>query len=100
MGRLLTGRRANTHEMRRLGLVNEVVPVHELDTAVDRWIADLLASHLVEGDQADGAMTARFSAPDTRAQRLPTLMAALASVDRLDGVRAFQKKRKPVWSGR
>ena len=43
MGMLLTGRRAKAAELKSLGLVNEVVPRADLDAAVERWLADILA---------------------------------------------------------
>ena len=102
MGLLLTGRRAPAAELHRMGLVNEVVPAAELDAAVDRWVADVLAcaptslraiKQLVQ-------RTAGMSARDAQALRLPAVMAALGSADAEEGVRAFQEKRPPVWTGR
>ncbi|WP_028925844.1 enoyl-CoA hydratase-related protein [Pseudonocardia acaciae] len=101
MGLLLTGRRAPAAELHRMGLVNEVVPAAELDAAVDRWVADVLAcaptslraiKQLVQ-------RTEHLSAREAQAQRLPAVIAALSSADSVEGVRAFQEKRPPVWPG-
>lgn len=102
MGLLLTGRRADAREMCRLGLVNEVVAVEELDAAVDRWVRDVLACAptSVRAIKQMVQCTGHLSARDARAQRLPALIAALDSEDSREGVRAFQEKRDPVWPGR
>jgi len=102
MGLLLTGRRAEAAEMRAMGLVNEVVPAAELDAAVDRWLADVLACAptSLRAVKQMVQRTAHLSAQEARAQRLPALMAALDSEDSKEGVRAFQEKRPPVWPGR
>lgn len=101
MSLLLTGRRASAAEMRQMGLVNEVVAVEDLDSAVERWVADILACAptSVRAVKQMVQRTAHLSAQDARAQRLPALMAALDSQDSREGVRAFQEKRKPVWPG-
>jgi crotonobetainyl-CoA hydratase len=102
MGLLLTGRRAPASELYRMGLVNQVVPAGELDAAVDRWVADVLACAptslraIKQVVQRTAGMTAR----DAQALRLPAVMAALASADAEEGVRAFQEKRPPAWTGR
>lgn len=101
MSLLLTGRRASAAEMQQMGLVNEVVAVEDLDSAVDRWVTDILACAptSVRAVKQMVQRTAHLSAQDARAQRLPALMAALDSQDSREGVRAFQEKRKPVWPG-
>ncbi|MFB8267005.1 enoyl-CoA hydratase-related protein [Streptomyces sp. NPDC055955] len=102
MGLLLTGRRASAAEMQRMGLVNEVVPAQELDAAVDRWVADILAC-APTSLRAIKQMVQRgsgLSAQDAHKLRTPALMAALDSEDGKEGVLAFQQKRPPVWPGR
>ena len=43
MGMLLTGRRVSAAQALEWGLINEIAPRAELDAAVDRWLADILA---------------------------------------------------------
>ncbi|ETK38016.1 enoyl-CoA hydratase-related protein [Microbispora sp. ATCC PTA-5024] len=102
MGLLLTGRRARAAEMERMGLVNEVVPAAELDAAVDRWVADVLACSptSLRAVKQMVQRTAHLSSREARAVRLPALMEALDSEDAEEGVLAFQEKRTPVWKGK
>ena len=102
MGMLLTGRRVPAAEGYRLGFVNEVVPRAKLDEAVARWLADIVACaplSLRAIKQIVNA-TAQLSVEQAQSLRLPALIEALRSEDGLEGVRAFQQKRKPVWRGR
>ena len=101
MGMLLTGRRAKAAELKSLGLVNDVVPRAELDTAVDRWLADILACAplSLRAIKQTIRRTAHLTAQEAREQRLPALMTCLSSNDGEEGVRAFREKRPPVWTG-
>jgi crotonobetainyl-CoA hydratase len=102
MGLLLTGKRISATEALRIGLVNEVVPRIELDTAVARWVDDVLACAplSVRAIKQVVRRTAQMSAAEARGQLLPALAEALQSEDAREGVRAFIEKRKPVWRGK
>jgi enoyl-CoA hydratase/carnithine racemase len=102
MGMLLTGRRINAREALGFGLVNEVAPLVDLDAAVDRWLAEILACAPLSVRAVKQMVRAgeRLSAKEAQMLRLPGLIAALKSSDQDEGVRAFQEKRAPKWQGR
>ena len=85
-----------------MGLVNEVVPRADLDAAVDRWAADVLACAPLSLRAIKQVVrrTAHMTAQEAQAARLPGLVEALRSADSEEGVRAFLEKRTPVWHGR
>ena len=102
MGMLLTGRRIGAADALRFGLVNEVVGPDELDGAVARWVADILACAPLSVRAIKQMVRAgeRLSAREAQMLRLPALVEALRSSDQDEGVRAFQEKRAPQWRGR
>jgi crotonobetainyl-CoA hydratase len=102
MGMLLTGRRVPAAEAMRLGLVNEVVALADLDQAVERWLADILACAplSVRAIKQMVRSGAAMSPQQAQRLRLPALVAALQSVDQDEGVQAFVEKRAPRWQGR
>ena len=102
MGMLLTGRRIGATQALDHGLVNQVVPVDELDSAVDSWVEDIVACAPLSLEAIKRSVhdTAHLTVPESRNSRLPSLAAALRSRDADEGVLAFREKRAPVWSGR
>ena len=102
MAMMLTGQRISARRALELGLVNEVVPRAELDAAVARWSASVLACAplSLRAIKQVVRQTGTLSPAQAQSLRLPALVAALQSEDANEGVLAFQQKRKPVWRGR
>lgn len=102
MAMMLTGQRITAARALELGLINEVVPRAQLDAAVQRWVAQLLACAPLSQKAIKQVVrqTATLLPAQAHGLRLPALVTALQSEDAQEGVRAFQQKRKPVWQGR
>ncbi len=102
MGMMLTGQRVKAQRALEMGLVNEVVPRAELDTAVNRWVQQMLACAPLSLKAIKQVVrrTGTLSPAEAHRMRLPALVAALQSQDADEGVLAFQQKRKPQWLGR
>jgi enoyl-CoA hydratase/carnithine racemase len=99
---LMTGRRVDAVEAARLGFVNRVVPVGELDAVVAEMAAVLAAK---SPSIMKIGRDAFYAAVDLDAARaLELLHASLAVVtqteDHAEGIAAFQERRPPRWSGR
>jgi crotonobetainyl-CoA hydratase len=101
MGILFTGKRISAARALELGLVNEVVPRAGLDAAVQRWVDDILACAPLSLQAIKQVVrsTGNMQPAQAQALRLPALVAALQSSDADEGVKAFQQKRKPQWTG-
>jgi enoyl-CoA hydratase/carnithine racemase len=99
---VLTGRRIDAHEAHRIGLVNQVTTKKEwMDRALD--LAQLVASRPPVAARL--AKRAVLTAEDTgldaglaEERRLHT--AAMATEDRVEGVRALSEHRRPEFKGR
>ena len=99
---MLTGERISAAEAARLGLVHEVVAAEQLDSAVERIVADLLKggpAALAAAKRLIGDLAGRPIDPgliDDTAQRIAVLR---ATPEAREGVGAFLEKRAPGWSG-
>jgi methylglutaconyl-CoA hydratase len=98
----LTGARFSAARAKAIGLIHEVVAVGELDTAVDRYVQELLSA----GPEAVAAAKALIPSVRGRpiAEAMPITAAAIAarrvSPEGQEGLRAFLEKRAPSWSQR
>jgi crotonobetainyl-CoA hydratase len=100
---VLTAKRIDAQEARRIGLINEVAPRGQ---ALERALAlarELLACAPLALEASKQVMLQSVAEPDLEAamkKRYPAAERMLASEDAREGPRAFAEKRKPVWHGR
>jgi len=98
----MTGRRVDAAEAARIGFVNRVVPVAELDAVVDELAATLAAkSPLVMRWGRDAFYRVLEMDADSALDLLQGMLTVhTLSEDAAEGVAAFAEKRDPVWKGR
>ena len=96
----LSGERFGAHEARHIGLVHEVVPVAELQTAGERLVAQLL-QNAPEANAQTKATALEFawgSVNDAVLERLVAQHAAKRrSAEAADGLASFVEKRAARW---
>jgi methylglutaconyl-CoA hydratase len=95
----LTGMRFSAARAREIGLVHEVVAAGELDTAIGRYVDELLSASPT-GIAAAKALIPRVwgrSPGDAMAITAEAIAAQRVSPEGQDGLRAFVGKRKPRW---
>jgi enoyl-CoA hydratase/carnithine racemase len=98
----MTGRRVGAEEAARIGFVNRVVPVADLDTAVDEFATSLASkSPLVLRWGRDAFYRVLEMDADAALDYLQGMLTVhTQSEDAAEGVAAFAEKRTPVWKGR
>lgn len=99
---MLTGRRVDAAEADRLGFVTRVVPVAELDAAVDALASELAGRSPLALQQGRDSFYAVWDQEVEASLRLlhPLLTITASTEDAAEGIAAFTEKRPPVWKGR
>lgn len=102
MGYLLTGRRITAQRGYDLGFVNEVATSQGLDSAVEGYVADILACAplSIRAIKQISASSAHLSLPRAFSTRYPSEEQRRISADSREGPLAFAQRRPPIWSGR
>jgi crotonobetainyl-CoA hydratase len=103
MGLALTAKRIGAAEAQRIGLINEVVPAAELQSAVRAMADEILACAPLSIEATKQVLLQSLAEPDLEKAiraKYPAVERMLASEDAREGQWAFAEKRKPVWRGR
>ena len=99
---MLTGERVSAAAAARVGLVHEVVAAEQLDSAIERVVADLLKggpAALTAAKRLIGDLAGRPITPDLIDGTARRIAALRATPEAREGVNAFLEKRAPGWSG-
>ncbi|MGI8710917.1 MAG: enoyl-CoA hydratase-related protein, partial [Acidimicrobiales bacterium] len=99
---LLTGEAISAEEAARIGLVNRVVPDHDLDAAVGELAGKIAAkspSTIALGKEAYWRQR-DLPLVDAYTYTSGVMARNLDTVDAAEGIDAFLTKRPPAWTGR
>ncbi len=92
----------SAEEAERIGIVNRVVPVEELDACVDDWAARLAAGPPLALKMTKRMLTDAFSYSLNEALDAEAMAQAVnfGAEDAKEAIAAFLEKRQPVFSGK
>lgn len=95
----ITGRPIDARSAAAIGLLNKVVPVAELDQAVDALIADILVASPLAVRRGKYAMRAveSMSFHEMMAFTETSISAMIQTEDAKEGITAFNERRTPQW---
>jgi methylglutaconyl-CoA hydratase len=95
----VTGERFSAARGREIGLVHTVVPLAELDAAVEKTLSELLSSgpRALRACKALALNVGRMEDDAARRYTGETIAALRVSDEGQEGFRAFLEKRKPNW---
>jgi enoyl-CoA hydratase/carnithine racemase len=99
---VLTGKRIDAHEARRISLINEVVPHEDLIPAARRLAQEILVCAPLAVQASKQVMLQSRDIPvmgDSMVAPYDAAEKMLASKDAIEGPLAFFEKRKPQWTG-
>jgi methylglutaconyl-CoA hydratase len=96
----LTGVRFDARHALEIGLVHQIVPESELDSAVDRHVAEALSASPSAVEAAKALIPRVWGRLPDEVARLTaeTIAAQRVSFEGQEGLRAFLAKRKPSWT--
>lgn len=99
---MLTGRRVDATEADRIGFVTRVVPVDELDAAVEALASELVTRSPLTLRHGRDSFYAVWDQEVEASLRLlhPLLTITAGTEDAAEGIAAFTEKRPPEWRGR
>ncbi len=99
---IFTGKRIGARQALEWGIVNQVVPTEQVDSAVEQFAREICASAPVAVRQAKRAIDLGGEADLSTGLEIEMecYNFNLATEDRQEGIRAFNEKRPPRWQNR
>ena len=96
----VTGERFSAIRGREIGLVHTVVPLEELDAAIEKTLRELLSSgpHALRACKTLALNVGHMERETARKYTAETIAALRVSAEGQEGIRSFLEKRKPNWA--
>jgi len=103
MGMMLTAKPITAQRAHELGIVNEVVPLKDLQGAAERWANEILECSPTSVRVTKQVATLSEWMPLEASMdnsKYPLVGTLFGSEDMTEGIVAFAQKRKPAWKGK